>query len=87
VADTRQHQCALFHLPFDPAAHVKKCGPRRAHLQRAARPVGHRPPLAESLGSIGKPLDRAQLVAQEGIGNHRHQHRCQNHPDQKLMRV
>jgi hypothetical protein len=87
MADPRQHQRALFDLPLDPGAHVDKGLARRAQLCRALGPVGHVSPAPERLGGLGKPGNRAQLVAHVDKRDHRHQYADAHHVDEEKIRA
>src|SRR5437899_2965209 len=49
--------------------------------------IRHVATLAEALGGIGEPQDRADLVAQESDGDSEQHHRGAHHPQQEDVRV
>ena len=88
MRDARQHRGALLHGALDAGLHLDEGGRCAPHLTRAARAeVRHLAALAEALGGIGEPQDRADLVAQEGDRDGEQHDRGAHHPQQEDMRV
>ena len=88
VRDAGEHGGALLHRALDAGLHLDEGLRRAAHLERAARTeVRHLAALAEALGGVGEPQDRADLVAQEQDRDDQQHGRGADHPDQEDFRV
>ncbi len=89
VAHAGQHDGALLDMTLDAVAHLDEGMGRLAHFACATRPEinGRRSPLAETVGGIGKPQDRLDLVAQEQNGHGEQHERRADHPQQEDLRV
>ena len=83
-----QHGGALLHGALDAALHLDEGGGGAPHLARAARTeVRHLAALAEALGGVGEPQDRADLVAQEQDGDGEQHQRGADHPGQEDLGI
>ncbi len=81
VRHAGQHGGALLDAALDPAFHFQEGEGGAANLARAARAeVRHLASLAEAFGRIGKPQDRADLVAQEHHRDGDQHQRGADHP-------
>ena len=88
VRDAGEHRGALLHGALDAALHLDEGDRGAAHLARAARAeIRHFAALAEALGGVGEPQDRADLVAQEGDRDGEQHRRGADHPEQEDFRV
>ena len=88
VRHAGQHGGALLDRALDAPLHLEEGLRRAAHLARPARAeVRHLAALAETLGGVGEPQDRPDLIAQEQDGDRDQHQRGADHPEQEDLGI